>query len=101
MKSFLNLCLLIFLFTACDTTNTIREDEGQSANTFDHVQSNLETLEKSKSYTLAILEQMPDSLYRFRPSPEFMSFSQHYLHSAIFSCDQVAGRLGMESPYKG
>lgn len=59
-----------------------------------------ESIQKSKTYTLAILEQMPDSLMGYRPTEEVMSFSQHFRHNAFFTCNQLANRLGFESPYK-
>lgn len=59
-----------------------------------------ESIHKSKQYTLAIIEQMPDSLMGYRPIPEVMSFSQHLRHNAFYTCSQLANRLGFESPYK-
>lgn len=67
---------------------------------FDHARAILESLEKSKAYTDAILEQMPDSLYSYKPKPELMTFSEHYVHNAIFTSNQLANRLNLENPYK-
>lgn len=36
--------------------------------------------EKSKTYTLAVFEAMPEDHLEYRPSPYQMSFAQHFLH---------------------
>ncbi|MBW3466826.1 DinB family protein [Arthrospiribacter ruber] len=95
MKKYLLILCLLHSLWSCST----KLEDGKSAS-FDHASAIMESLEKSKAYTYAILEQMPDSLYSYRPTPELMTFSEHYVHNAIFTCNQLANRLNLENPYK-
>ncbi|EIM74089.1 hypothetical protein A3SI_16602 [Nitritalea halalkaliphila LW7] len=94
MKKLLLLALLGGFFGSC--TSEVQEMSPQ----FDHAGAILASLEKSKAYTYAILDQMPDSLYDYKPTPELMTFSEHYVHNALFTCNQLANRLQLENPYK-
>lgn len=44
------------------------------------VKNLLKRWEKSKKYTLAILDAMPEHKLEYRPSEEQLSFAQHFLH---------------------
>jgi uncharacterized damage-inducible protein DinB len=95
MKTFLSILGLACFMASC--TSTVVEEITPA---FDHASAILQSLEKSKAYTYAILDQMPDSLYSYKPTPELMTFSEHYVHNAIFTCNQLANRLNLENPYK-
>lgn len=54
--------------------------------------------EKSKIYTIAVLDAMPKEDLEFRPSPEQMSFAQHFLHIG-FTNNMFIGVLRDERTY--
>lgn len=95
MKTLLSILGLACFLVSC--TSSVVE---KKTSTFDHASVILQSLEKSKVYTYAILDQMPDSLYSYKPTPELMTFSEHYVHNAIFTANQLANRLNLENPFK-
>ncbi|MDC6405976.1 MULTISPECIES: DinB family protein [Maribacter] len=54
--------------------------------------------EKSRSYTMAVLDAMPLEDLEFRPSPEQMSFAQHFLHIG-YTNNMFLGVLKDEKTY--
>lgn len=56
-------------------------------------------LSASHKYTATIIDQMPDSLFLYKPTPEVMHFAEQFRHCAVFTCNQLAGRFELESPY--
>jgi uncharacterized damage-inducible protein DinB len=54
--------------------------------------------EKSRSYTMAVLDTMPIEDLEFRPSPEQMSFAQHFLHIG-YTNNMFLGVLKDEKTY--
>ncbi|RRQ48288.1 DinB family protein [Maribacter algicola] len=54
--------------------------------------------EKSKSYTLSVLDTMPLEDLEFRPSPAQMSFAQHFLHIG-YTNNMFIGVLKDEKTY--
>lgn len=54
--------------------------------------------EKSRSYTMAVLNAMPLEDLEFRPRPEQMSFAQHFLHIG-FTNNMFIGVLKEEKTY--
>lgn len=54
--------------------------------------------EKSRSYTMAVLDAMPVEDFEFRPSPEQMSFAQHFLHIG-YTNNMFLGVLKDEKTY--
>lgn len=57
-----------------------------------------QSIKQSREYTLAIAEQMPDSLYGYQPTPDVMTFAEHNRHNAIFTVNQLANRLNPKTP---
>ncbi|WP_130274752.1 DinB family protein [Cecembia calidifontis] len=92
--------ILSILGLACFMVNCTSSTVEEKPFTFDHATAILQSLEKSKAYTYAILDQMPDSQYSYKPAPELMTFSEHYVHNSIFTSNQLANRLNLENPFK-
>ncbi|MBW3466932.1 DinB family protein [Arthrospiribacter ruber] len=98
MKHLIAYLPLFLLLFSCEPKGHSENERAEAF--FDHRTAILETSERSKDYTLTILDQTPDSLFGYRPTEEMFYFSQHFIHSAEFACDVLGGTLGFESPYK-
>lgn len=61
----------------------------------------IDALDKSKTMTLSIIEQMPDEFFGFKYTPESMSFAEQFRHCAVYSFSQFAGRIGVKNPFEG
>ncbi len=100
----MNKIILGFLFhlvlLACTERRGERDDEVVGTTTKVRAEMIGESIQKSKAYTLAILDQMPDSLYGYRPTEEVMTFSRHFIHNSHFTCSQLAERLDRVSPFQ-
>ncbi|WP_411768280.1 DinB family protein [Winogradskyella sp. A3E31] len=46
----------------------------------DFVKGYLERLENSKEYLILVAEMMPEELYKYKATPESMSFAEHLMH---------------------
>lgn len=55
---------------------------------------------KSEEMTLTNVEQMPAELFTYKYTKEAMSFSEQWRHCVIYTCGQLAGRVGLENPYE-
>ena len=61
----------------------------------------LEAWKASQKFTLKIVNQMPDEYFKFKYTPEAMTFAEQWRHCAIFTCNQLAGRFNLEgNPYE-
>jgi uncharacterized damage-inducible protein DinB len=61
----------------------------------------VDALKKSQEMTMKIVEQMPNEFFRFKYTPEAMSFAEQFRHCAVYSFSQFAGRLGVINPFEG
>ena len=61
----------------------------------------IDALNKSKTMTLTIIEQMPNDFFGFKYTPEAMSFGEQFRHCAVYSFSQFAGRIGVKNPLEG
>ncbi|MCI4668921.1 MAG: DinB family protein [Bacteroidia bacterium] len=58
--------------------------------------------ERSKIYTLALADSMPEELYSYKPSKDVFSFGKQLTHCIDFATGQLVGNgLANESPFKG
>lgn len=73
MKRFINLNLLIFLFSLA------LPSFGQQN---DFIRDYIERLENSRKYLILVAEEMPENKYKFKASPESMSFEENLMHIA-------------------
>ena len=73
MKRFINLTLLIFLFSLA------LPSFGQQN---DFIRDYIERLENSRKYLILVAEEMPENKYKFKASPESMSFEENLMHIA-------------------
>jgi uncharacterized damage-inducible protein DinB len=55
--------------------------------------------ERSKAYTMAYLDAMPESSYALRPTPEMRSFAEQLLHLADANYGLGSAPLAAQSPY--
>lgn len=55
---------------------------------------------RSESLTMTNIKQMPPEYFKFKYTPEAMSFGEQWRHCVIYTCGQLAGRTGLENPYK-
>jgi len=55
--------------------------------------------ERSKAYTMAYLDAMPESSYTLRPAPEMRSFAEQFLHLADANYGLASAPLAAKSPY--
>ena len=60
----------------------------------------IEAFQKSETYTLAIVEQMPDELFSYKYTPEAMSYAEQFRHCVVYTLGQIAGRLKIANPYE-
>ncbi|MEM1257744.1 MAG: DinB family protein, partial [Bacteroidota bacterium] len=60
----------------------------------------LEAWHRSEGMTMANIQQMPPELFSFKYAKEAMSFSEQWRHCIIYTCGQLAGRIGIENPYE-
>lgn len=100
MNNWLAYCILLLAFQACEIKSHESAHVQGTAHGSGRDSMIKASIEKSKAYTLAIIDLMPDSLMGYRPTEEVMSFSQHFRHSAFFTCSQLANRAGFENPYE-
>lgn len=56
---------------------------------------------RSEEMTLANMEQMPPESYKFKYTPEAMSFSEQWRHCVVYTCGQLASRTDLTNPYEG
>ncbi len=61
----------------------------------------LDAIEKSKSMTLSIVNQMPEEFFSFKYTPEAMSFAEQFRHCAVYTFSQFSGRLNFNNPFEG
>ncbi len=61
----------------------------------------LESHKRSKKYTLAVFNQMPEDGMDFKPLPEMFTFQRHFAHCIEFVSGQLTARLGIKSPFEG
>jgi uncharacterized damage-inducible protein DinB len=81
-------------FSLFGKNNTPTDQEKQLRNEL------IEAFQKSETYTLAIIEQMPDDLFGFKYTPEAMSYAEQFRHCAVYTLGQIAGRLKLQNPYE-
>ena len=55
---------------------------------------------RSETMTLTNVEQMPPEYFTFKYTKEAMSFSEQWRHCVIYTCGQLAGRVGLINPYE-
>lgn len=90
----LSIFLLFILFISITLLGSCIKEKPQP----DLKQELLAGIKQSREYTLAIAEQMPDSLYGFQPTPDVMTFAEHHRHNATFTVNQLANRLNPNTP---
>ncbi|MEM9325271.1 MAG: DinB family protein [Bacteroidota bacterium] len=56
--------------------------------------------QRSETMTMVNIEQMPAEHFTFKYTPEAMSFGEQWRHCVIYTCGQLAGRTGLNNPYK-
>lgn len=61
----------------------------------------LESHKRSKKYTLAVFNQMPQDGMDFKPLPEMFTFQRHFAHCIEFVTGQLTARLDIKSPFEG
>jgi uncharacterized damage-inducible protein DinB len=93
MAKYLKYLIFIF-FISIFSLGSCTKEKPQT----DLKQELLAGIKQSRDYTLAIAEQMPDSLYGFQPTPDVMTFAEHHRHNAIFTVNQLANRLNPKTP---
>jgi|GEM_PF-1382540 len=59
----------------------------------------LESHRRSRTYTLAVFDQMPREQIDFKPLPEMFSFRRHFTHCIEFTAGQLVVRLGVKDPF--
>jgi len=50
---------------------------------------------------MANVDQMPPEHFIFKYTDEAMSFSEQWRHCIMYTCGQLAGRVGIKNPYEG
>lgn len=55
--------------------------------------------ERSKAYTTAYMNAMPESKYSLKPAPEMRSFAEQLLHLADANYGLASAAMGTKSPY--
>lgn len=68
MKTFLSILLLSYSFTGIAQSNQLL------------INSHLEKFKNAKSYTLSMVEKLPEENYDFKPVKEEMSFKEQLVH---------------------
>jgi hypothetical protein len=53
----------------------------------------------SKQFTIDVADAMPAEYYRFKPSPEEMTFGEQMLHIAVSNIYRFREITGIESPF--
>jgi uncharacterized damage-inducible protein DinB len=74
---------IIFLIIACTSTSNTSKTETERMNTANHqyiINDLLTKWENNKTYTLAVLEAMPEAHYDFQPTEEVKSFRNQAAH---------------------
>jgi|JI6StandDraft_1071083.scaffolds.fasta_scaffold10210_5 uncharacterized damage-inducible protein DinB len=61
----------------------------------------LESHKRSKKYTLAVFNQMPEDGMTFKPLPEMFTFQRHFVHCIEFVAGQLTARLSIKNPFDG
>jgi len=61
----------------------------------------LESHKRSKKYTLAVFNQMPEEGMTFKPLPEMFTFQRHFVHCIEFVAGQLTARLNIKNPFDG
>jgi len=98
MKNSIFLLLaLLLLITACNTQKVEDvEIELSFADDFS------EAWNRSKIYTLALADSMPDSLYSYKPRKDVFTFSKQLTHTIDFAMGQLmAHELLGDNPFAG
>lgn len=54
---------------------------------------------RSETMTMTNIKQMPQEFFKFKYTPEAMSFAEQWRHCVIYTCGQIAGRSGLPNPY--
>ncbi len=93
MKYLLILNLLVVL-VACETEKN-KQDTRQLR------QELKAAWEKSETYTMVIVDQMPEELFRYKTTDSTMTYTEQWRHCAIYTCGQLAGRFDLVNPYIG
>ncbi|WP_080056384.1 DinB family protein [Spirosoma aerolatum] len=89
--------LLVMLLLAGQWVNAQRSPETSTAQLRQEL---IDAFNVSEKYSLKICEQMPAEHYNFRSTDSTMTFAEQWRHCCIYTSNQLAGRLGIESPYK-
>lgn len=77
---------------ACDTKNVQNVDQLKN--------ELIAAWSRSETMTLTNMEQMPPEFYTFKYTEEAMTFSEQWRHCVIYTCGQLASRIGKTNPYK-
>ncbi len=85
-----------------------RVDNGKAASTDDLTSSEADKLReeliaawhRSESMTMTNVKQMPSEFFIFKYTDEAMTFSEQWRHCVIYTCGQLAARLGIVNPYE-
>ncbi|MCU0443842.1 MAG: DinB family protein [Microscillaceae bacterium] len=97
-RNFLNYLPFIGFFSACQST--ANETKKTASSSFNHKNELLEAWQQSEIMTMTIAKQMPDDFFGFKATDEVMTYAEQFRHCAVYTCNQIAGRLKMDSPYK-
>ncbi|KQC30390.1 DinB family protein [Flagellimonas eckloniae] len=55
---------------------------------------------RSEIMTMTNVDQMPPAYFTFKYTDEAMTFSEQWRHCVIYTCGQLAGRVGIKNPYE-
>ena len=83
MMKFTIFPIIIMLITACTSTNTTSNTETKPNKTINHqylIDDLITKWENNKTYTLAVLEAMPEEHYDFKPTEDIKSFKEQAAH---------------------
>lgn len=84
----------------CRPESKTKKEEPSQNESDDRLQSELiAAWDRSERMTMANVNQMPAEHFGYKYTEEAMTFSEQWRHCVIYTCGQLAGRIGIENPY--
>jgi len=107
LKNFFGFGLLLTIGCRIDNSKTKPLSNIEEANlisnkaTADNLRKELiAAWHRSETMTMTNVKQMPSEYFTFKYTDEAMTFSEQWRHCVIYTCGQLAGRVGIKNPYK-
>lgn len=99
MKNILLAILVAFTLFSCEKVVEIEEEIVKTSSFKEDFKT---AWERSRIYTLALADSMPEELYAYKPAKDVFTFSKQLTHTIDFAGGQLVGNgLAESSPFKG